>query len=87
MAAQSELGAEPPPVLTDVWQSSEGSDLEAQASNAKVCRNARHFTYDGFAERGEDIATSWRKLLEREGKASPDGASVRDLVLGPRSGD
>ena len=87
MAAQREPGAETPPVLTDVWQAGEDSDLEPQASNAKVCRNARHFTYDGFAEGDEDIATSWRKLLEREGKASSDGTSVRDLVLGPPSGD
>lgn len=85
-AARPETDADPP-VLTDVWQAGDGRDLDAEASNAKVCRNARHFTFDGFAEGDEDIATSWRKLLEREGKASPDGASLRDLVLDPTSGD
>ena len=76
-----------PPVLTDVWQAADDSDLDAVSSNAKVCRNARHFTFDGFAEDDDDIATSWRKLLEREGKSSPDGTSLRDLVLGPTPGD
>ena len=74
-------------VLTDVWQGGDGAAFDAEGSNAKVCRNARHFTFDGFADGDEDVATSWRKLLEREGKSSPDGTSVRDLVLGTSSGD
>jgi len=64
-----------------------GAGFDAEHSNVKICRNARHFTFDGFAEDDEDIAASWRKLLEREGKSSPDGTSVRDLVPGPTSGD
>ena len=75
------------PVLTDVWQGGDGAAFDAEHSNVKICRNARHFTFDGFAEGDEDVATSWRKLLEREGKASPGGTSVRDLVLGTGSGD
>ena len=74
-------------VLTDVWQGGDDAAFDADGSNAKVCRNARHFTFDGFADGDEDVATSWRKLLEREGKSSPDGTSVRDLVLGTSSGD
>ena len=74
-------------VLTDVWQGGGDEGFDADGSNAKVCRNARHFTFDGFADGDDDVATSWRRLLEREGKASPDGASVRDLVLGPAPGD
>ncbi|WP_419862827.1 hypothetical protein [Candidatus Poriferisodalis sp.] len=85
--AQASAGAEQRPVLTDVWQGDEGVGFDAEQSNVKICRNARHFTFDGFAEGDEDIATSWRKLLEREGKASADGTSLRDLVLGPTSGD
>lgn len=85
--AQANAGDEPLPVLTDVWQSGDGGDPDAGLSNAKVCRNARHFTFDGFAEDDEDIATSWRRLLEREGKSSPGGGSLRDLVLGPTAGD
>lgn len=85
--AQSDAGAEPQSVLTDVWQGDNDAGFDAEQSNVKICRNARHFTFDGFAEGDEDIATSWRKLLEREGKSSPDGTSLRDLVLGPTSGD
>ncbi|WP_419855475.1 hypothetical protein [Candidatus Poriferisodalis sp.] len=85
--AQADAGTEPQPVLTDVWQGVDGAGFDAEHSNVKICRNARHFTFDGFAEGDEDIATSWRKLLEREGKSSPDGGSLRDLVLGPTSGD
>lgn len=87
MPAQASAGAKPRPVLTDVWQGDGEAGFNAESSNAKVCRNARHFTFEGFAEDDEDIATSWRKLLEREGKASPDGTSVRDLVFDPTSGD
>ncbi len=85
--AQANAGDEPLSVLTDVWQAGDDGDPDAGLSNAKVCRNARHFTFEGFAEEDEDIATSWRKLLEREGKSSPDGGSLRDLVLGPTPGD
>ncbi len=87
LPAQATAGDEPQTVLTDVWQAGDDGDPDAGLSNAKVCRNARHFTFEGFAEGDEDIATSWRRLLEREGKSSPDGGSLRDLVLGPASGD
>lgn len=73
--------------MADLWQGGSDVGFDAEGSNAKVCRNARHFTFDGFADGDDDVAASWRKLLAREGKASPGGASVRDLVLGPSSGD
>ena len=41
---------------------------------------------EDVAEGDDDLATSWRNLLEREGKASPDGSSLRDLILGPSAG-
>ena len=87
MPAGADAAADRRSVLTDVWQGGDDVGFDAERSNAKVCRNARHFTFDGFADDEDDIATSWRKLLEREGKSSPDGTSVRDLVLGPSSGD
>ena len=85
--ALSEADTQTQSVVTDVWQAAEGAGFDPEQSNVKICRNARHFTFDGFAESGGDVATSWRKLLEREGKASPDGTSLGDLVLGPTSGD
>ena len=89
--AHASASGEPQPVLTDIWQGDDDAGFDAERSNAKVCRNARHFTFDGYIEDGvegdEDVASSWRKLLEREGKSSGDGTSLRDLVLGPTSGD
>lgn len=74
-------GATPEPLI-DVWDTSGDADLDEDCSPTKVCRNARDFTFDGIAEGDDDLATSWRKLLAREGKLSNEGGSVRDLVLG-----
>ncbi|NNC79704.1 MAG: hypothetical protein HKN94_06070 [Acidimicrobiales bacterium] len=70
-------------MLNDVWAVDE--DPLAQSEDCgptKVCRNAREFTFDGIADEGQDLATSWRQLLEREGKIADSGSPVRDLVLG-----
>ena len=74
-------------VVHAVWEQTEEVGVDADCSPTKVCRNARDFTFDGIAEGGGDLATAWRQLLEREGKAAPDGSSVRDLVLGPSPTD
>ena len=74
-------------VLEDVWGAPADTELDADCSPTKVCRNAREFTFDGIADDGQDLATSWRQLLEREGKLSTEGGSLRDLVLGPPPGD
>ncbi|MEM7341071.1 MAG: hypothetical protein AAF467_20610 [Actinomycetota bacterium] len=71
--------------LSDVWDTSGDAALDEDCSPTKVCRNARDFTFDGIAEGEDDLATSWRKLLAREGKLSTEGGSVRDLVLGTPS--
>ena len=39
-------------------------------------------SFDGFAEPGSDLREAWRERLEREGKLSTAGGSIRDLVLG-----
>jgi hypothetical protein len=39
-------------------------------------------SFAGFAEDGGDIRVAWRATLEREGKLSSAGDSIRDLVLG-----
>jgi hypothetical protein len=39
-------------------------------------------TFDGYAEPGSDLGTAWRAKLEREGKLSASGGSLRELVLG-----
>ena len=75
------------PVLTDVWDGTSDAGVDADCSPTRVCRNARNFTFDGIAGEGEDLASSWRELLEREGKLSNEGGSLRDLVLGPTQSD
>ena len=71
-------------MLRDVWTTDDQdpSGPSDDCSPTKVCRNARDFTFDGIADEGEDLASSWRKLLEREGKLADGGSPVRDLVLG-----
>lgn len=72
-----------PTELSDVWNNADEANVDADCSPTKVCRNAREFSFDGIADEGQDLGTSWRQLLEREGKLSTDGSSsVRDLVLG-----
>jgi hypothetical protein len=61
----------------------EASDLDEDCSPNRVCRNARAFSFDGFAEEGGDVQAAWRETLAREGKLDPSGESIRDLVLGP----
>lgn len=75
-------GTDTPP-SHDVWTTEEVLGVDPDCSPTRVCRNARDFTFDGIAEGDDDLATSWRKLLEREGKAAPGGSTVRDLILGP----
>ncbi|MEM7091528.1 MAG: hypothetical protein AAF567_00890 [Actinomycetota bacterium] len=73
-------------VLDDVWTHADLVSDDPDCSPTKVCRNAREFSFEGIAEDGDaDLGTSWRRLLEREGKLSTDGGSLRDLVLGPPS--
>ncbi len=54
-------------------------------SPTRVCRNARDFSFDGFAEEGGDLQAAWRDTLEREGKLSTSAESIRDLILGRTS--
>ena len=67
-------------VLRDVWDNANTSTADEDCSPTKVCRNARDFTFEGIAEDpDEDLTSSWKKLLAREGKLAP-GGSVGDLV-------
>lgn len=57
--------------------------LDADCSPSKTCRNMVDVGFDGFADSDTDLRSAWRATLEREGKASGDGATLRDLILGP----
>jgi len=56
--------------------------LDEDCSPTKTCRNMVGISFDGFGDEGTDLQTAWRTTLQREDKASGDGASLRDLVLG-----
>ncbi|HEY7047983.1 MAG TPA: hypothetical protein VH373_12235 [Jatrophihabitantaceae bacterium] len=73
-------------VLRAVWSAEEtnGADLDAAVGgHRKHCKNAKHMSFEGFAAGEEDVRTAWRTRLEREGKLTEGGQSIRDLVLGP----
>jgi len=70
--------------LREVWSGKGQSIADVDAAcgvTNKVCRNAVHMTFDGYAEEGEDVATAWHNRLQAEGKVK--GGSLRDLILGP----
>ncbi len=70
---------------TSMWSSPADDQvlLDADCSPTKTCRNMVGVTFDGFADQGMDLQSAWRETLKRDGKLSEDGASLRDLVLGP----
>lgn len=69
--------------LRAIWQvEHDHVELDEDCSPTKVCRNMKDVTFDGYAEPGSDLGSAWRARLEREGKLSTSGASLRDLVLG-----
>ena len=72
-------------VLRTVWaaQGDSSPDLDEDCSPTKNCKNMVGITFDGYAEPGTDLTGAWRDKLEREGKLSSSGGSIRDLVLGP----
>jgi hypothetical protein len=72
-------------VLRGVWsaQGQSSADLDEACGNTKSCKNMANVGFDGFTDSDEDLRAAWRARLEREGKLKADGASVKDLVLGP----
>jgi hypothetical protein len=71
-------------VLRGIWsaQGQTSADLDDMGTG-KSCKRMADV---GFAELGgaeDDMRAAWRDQLEREGKLSPDGGSVADLVLRP----
>lgn len=77
------MGNEALEVLREVWRSQgqTAADLDECEKSCKRMTDAG-VGFDDFAA-GEDLAAAWRARLEREGKLSRSGGSVRDLVLGP----
>ena len=72
-------------VIRTMWSSvdAENSGLDEDCNPNRVCRNARAFSFEGFAEDGGDVQAAWRETLAREGKLNSSAQSISDLVLGP----
>ena len=81
---------EPDDVTSTMWTSDGEEGVNAfdeDCSPTRVCRNAREFSFEGIAVDGGDLKTAWRETLEREGKLSRSGETIRDLVLGQAESD
>jgi hypothetical protein len=74
-------------VLRDVWRS-QGQTAASlgDTGSEKSCKRMTDagVGFEDFADgQDADLGAAWRARLEREGKLSRSGSSVRDLVLGP----
>jgi hypothetical protein len=75
-------------VLREVWRgqgqtAAELDDLSCEKSCKRMTDAGVGFE-DFAGEKDVDRIVAWRARLEREGKFSRSGGSVRDLVLGPQ---
>jgi hypothetical protein len=88
----SDMGAESAEaleVLREVWRGTgqTAADLDDCEKSCKRMTDAGVGFEDFAGETDTDRIEAWRARLEREGKLSRSGGSVRDLVLGPRDRD
>jgi hypothetical protein len=75
-------------VLREVWRgqgqtAAELDDLSCEKSCKRMTDAGVGFE-DFAGQKDVDRIVAWRARLEREGKLSRSGGSVRDLVLGPQ---
>ena len=76
-------------VLRSVWdaQGQTAEDVEEACGPARSCQRMTDVGFDGLAEETDgDLRLAWRTQLAREGKLGPGSGSMRDMVLGPESG-
>jgi hypothetical protein len=83
----SDRSAEALEVLREVWRSQGQTAADLDDCGEKSCKRMTDagVGFEDFAgESDADRIEAWRARLEREGKLSRSGGSVRDLVLRPR---
>ena len=78
------MGTEPLEVLREVWRSRGQTSADLDEGHAGSCKRMSDagVGFDDFGGQDGDLSAAWRARLEREGKLSQSGQSVRDLVLG-----
>jgi len=77
-------------VLRALWrgQGQTAADLDDESGEKKSCKRMADagVGFDDFAAGDQDLTAAWRARLDREGKLSSSGGSIRDLVLGSADG-
>lgn len=83
--------------LRGIWQAQNqtSADIEESCGNTKSCKNMESVGFQGLVDEmggmsessdsksvSNNLRAAWKVKLEREGKASAGGTSVRDLVFG-----
>jgi hypothetical protein len=71
-------------VLRAVWrgQGQASGNVDDEAGDVRSCKRMSDVGFEGFGAGEAELKDGWRATLAREGKLSPAGGSVRDLVLG-----
>ncbi|HEU0087357.1 MAG TPA: hypothetical protein VFQ77_06880 [Pseudonocardiaceae bacterium] len=82
-------------VLRNIWgaQKQTSADIDESCGNTKSCRNMEAVGFHGMVDEveptakdspsiGNNLRSAWKTMLEREGKLSTEGGTVRDLVFG-----
>jgi hypothetical protein len=71
-------------VMRAVWRGQgQAADAVGDEADIKSCKRMADVGFEEFGEGAAELRQAWRDRLAREGKLSPAGGSVRDLVLGP----
>jgi hypothetical protein len=73
-------------VMRDVWRAQAQAVADLDDSCESHCKKMTDagVGFDDYAAGDEtDRSAAWRARLEREGKLKADGASLKDLMLGP----
>jgi hypothetical protein len=87
MSDMSAESAEALQVLREVWRSQGQMAADLDDGCEKSCKRMTDagVGFEDFAgDNDADRIAAWRARLEREGKFSGSGGTVRDLILGPR---
>jgi hypothetical protein len=76
--------SEPLEVLRGIWRGTGQIDADL-GSETKSCKRMDEagVGFEDFADGAADLAAAWRTRLEREGKLTQSGDTLRDLILGP----
>jgi hypothetical protein len=72
-------------VLRDVWRGQSEGVADLDGCETRACRKMTEagVGFDDFGGETEEARmSSWRARLEREGKLSTSGGSLRDIVFG-----